>query len=161
MPATIAGTPTHADDERNVSDLCLAARGDASAQIRLSTEARRLVVSGHADDIIGSVDGLNFARMAAAQGVPTGLMLVAEHCAHLAKVYAECGEHDCSDDWHGQAIAALELAAENMPADQADERAIFMQGLNTLADGASPVIMEFATQWRALWAPAFSADAYV
>lgn len=160
MPAAIAGTPTHADDERNVSDLRLAASGDAAAQIRLSCEARRLVLNGNADDIIGSVDGLNFARLAAAQGEPTGLMLVAEHCAHLAKVYAECGEHYCSDDWHGQAIAAMELAAENMPADCAEERASFMQSLNTLADGASPTIMGFATQWRSLWAPAFSADAF-
>lgn len=159
MPATNAAAIPHADDARTVSDLTLAARGDAAAQVRLSEEARRLVVSGLADDIIGSVDGVNFARLAAAQGAPAGLMLVAEHCAHLARVYAECGESLCADDWHGQAIAALEMAAENMPAASAVERADLMQALNELADKATPEVMGRAVFWRAVFSPAFSVEA--
>jgi len=159
MPTTCAEPLVSPADARNRADLLLAARGDADAQLRLAIEARRLVVSGEADDIIGSIDGVNYARMAATQGKPDALMVLAEHCAHLATVYGECGETVCSEDWHGQAFATLELAAENMPASCDAERADLMQALNELADQASPAIMEFAKLWRALWAPAFAPQA--
>ena len=158
MPATNIAHLVSADDARRVADLRLAARGDGEAQLRLAAEARELVEGGGVDDIIGSMEGVHFARLAAAQGIPDALMILAEHCAHLAMVYTSCGETECGEDWHGQALGVMELAAENMPANCAAERAELMQSLSSLADEASPAIMQSAVQWRNLWAPAFAVE---
>lgn len=147
-------TPT---DAQNVADLRLAATGDASAQLRLSRTARDLVLAGVADDIVGSIEGVNFARLAAAQGVPDALVLLSDHCAHLGQAFAECGEHDASDNWIGQSLAMLELAAEVLPAANA---AALMDSLNIAADNANAAIMQAAKEYRAIFAPAFGAAAF-
>lgn len=145
------------NDEQNVADMRLAAAGDAGSQLRLARASRELVLSGEADEIVTSVEGLTYARLAAAQGVPDALMLVAEHCIHLSKVYYECSAMECGDMWTGQAIAVLELAAELLPSANAAE---LMQTLNVAADIATPAIMAEAKAFRAIFAPAFGAEAF-
>src|SRR3546814_12913708 len=78
-------------DLESIDDMRLAAAGDAAAQYRLSCRARQLVLAGECDEIIGSVEGVSYARLAAAQGLPDALLLIAEHCGPLANVYYECG----------------------------------------------------------------------
>lgn len=147
-----------ADDTRqHIADLCLAAAGDAQAQLRLSKSARELVVSGEADEIVASIEGLTYARLAAAQGVPDAIMLAADHCSHLAKVYSDCDEEECAADWAGQAIGLLEIATDLLPAANA---ANLMQSLNSAADMASPEIMAQAKIYRSIFAPVFGADAF-
>lgn len=147
-----------ADDTRqHIADLCLAAAGDAQAQFRLSKSARELVISGEADEIVASIEGLTYARLAAAQGVPDAIMLAADHCSHLAKVYSDCGAEECAADWAGQAIGLLEIATDLLPAANA---ANLMQALNSAADMASPEIMAQAKIYRSIFAPVFGADAF-
>lgn len=147
-----------ADDTRqHVADLRLAAAGDAQAQFRLSYAARQMVINEEADEIVASIEGLTYARLAAAQGVPDAIMLAAEHCNHLAKVYSDCGAEDCADDWAGQAIGLLEIATDLLPSANA---ANLMQTLNTAADMASPEIMALAKFYRSAFAPAFGAAAF-
>lgn len=147
-----------ADDARqHIADLRLASVGDAQAQLRLSKSARELVVSGEADEIIASIEGLTYARLAAAQGVPDAIMLAADHCSHLAKVYSDCGEDECAADWAGQAIALLEIATDLLPAVNAAD---LMQTLNTAAEMATPEIMAQAKVYRSIFAPVFGADAF-
>lgn len=145
------------DTRQHVDDLRLAARGDAQAQFRLSHAARRMVVSGEGDEIVTSLEGLTYARLAASQGVPDALMLAADHCSHLATVYSSCGAEECADDWAAQAIGLLEIATDLLPASNAAE---LMQTLNTAADMASPEIMALAKFYRSAFAPAFGADAF-
>ncbi|WP_374394381.1 hypothetical protein [Sphingopyxis sp.] len=145
------------DTRQHVDDLRLAARGDAQAQFRLSYAAREMVVSGEADEIVASMEGLTYARLAASQGVPDALLLAADHCSHLAKVYSDCGADDCANDWAGQAIGLLEIATDLLPASNAAE---LMQTLNTAADMATPEIMALAKYYRAAFAPAFGAAAF-
>ena len=145
------------DTRQHVDDLRLAARGDAQAQFRLSYAAREMVVSGEADEIVASMEGLTYARLAASQGVPDALLLAADHCSHLAKVYSDCGADDCANDWAGQAIGLLEIATDLLPASNAAE---LMQTLNTAADMATPEIMALAKFYRAAFAPAFGAAAF-
>jgi hypothetical protein len=144
-------------DAQNVADLRLAARGDAEAQLRMARACRQSVLSGQADDIIASVEGLGFARLAAAQGVPDAIMLIAEHCIHLAQVYVECDEEPTAEMWAGQAIAVLELAAELLPASNAAD---LMQTLNTAADLTTANVMAEAKMFRAIFSPAFGAEAF-
>jgi len=144
-------------DQRNVADLRLAATGDAQAQFRLSRAARDLVLSGEADEIVTSIEGVAYARLAAAQGIPDALMLLAEHCSHLAAVYYQCGEPDCGDMWVGQSIAVLDLATELLPSANATALA---DTLDTAAFEATPAIMEQAKSFRAIFAPAFGAAAF-
>lgn len=144
-------------DAQNVADLRLAAAGDADAQLRLAYAARRLVVDGIADEIVCSVEGFSFARLAAAQGKPEALLVMAEHCAHLAKVYADCGAPECAESWHGQALAVLELAAERLPDPSA---AGLMDSLTLAAADATPGVMREAKMFHAIWAPAFGAEAF-
>lgn len=147
-----------ADDARqHIADLRLASVGDAQAQFRLSKSARELVVSGEADEIVASIEGLAYARLAAAQGIPDAIMLAADHCSHLAKVYSDCGEEECAADWAGQAIALLEIATDLLPAANA---ANLMQTLNTAAEMASPEIMAHAKVYRSIFAPVFGAAAF-
>jgi hypothetical protein len=149
---------TVADDTRqHISDLRLASAGDAQAQFSLSRSARELVVSGEADEIVASIEGLTYARLAAAQGIPDAIMLAADHCSHLAKVYSDCGEDECAADWAGQAIGLLEIATELLPAANA---ANLMQSLNTAADMSSPEIMAQAKAYRSIFAPVFGAAAF-
>ena len=149
---------TVADDTRqHISDLRLASAGNAQAQFRLSRSARELVVSGEADEIVASIEGLTYARLAAAQGIPDAIMLAADHCSHLAKVYSDCGEEECAADWAGQAIGLLEIATELLPAANA---ANLMQSLNTAADMSSPEIMAQAKAYRSIFAPVFGAAAF-
>lgn len=144
-------------DRRVVADMQLAARGDGQAQLRLARAARELVLAGDADEIIASVEGVTYARLASAQGIPDAYMLLAEHCAHLAAVYAQCGEQATSDMWLGQAIAILELAAERLPDENA---AALMSTLNLAADSANPQAMREAKLFHAIFAPAFGAAAF-
>lgn len=137
----------------SINDLRLAAAGDAAAQYRLSYRARQLVIAGECDEIIGSVEGVSYARLAAAQGLPDALLLIAEHCGHLAKTYYDCGVTQAGDSWHAQVIAILELSAELLPGPSAPE---LMQALNVAADDASPEIMEEAKIFRTLFADLFS-----
>lgn len=149
---------TVADDTRqHISDLRLASAGDAQAQFSLSRSARELVVSGEADEIVASIEGLTYARLAAAQGIPDAIMLAADHCSHLAKVYSDCGEEECAADWAGQAIGLLEIATELLPAANA---ANLMQSLNAAADMSSPEIMAQAKAYRSIFAPVFGAAAF-
>ena len=145
------------EDARNLALMRRAAGGEAEAQLLLAVECRRLVTNEEADDIIASVEGITYARMAAAQGLTAGMMILAEHCAHLAKVYAECEAQDCSDSWFGQAIAVLEIATEHLPSSNAAD---LMQNLNIAADTASPNVMRYAKQFRAIFVPAFGAAAF-
>lgn len=145
------------DTRQHVDDLRLAARGDAQAQFRLSHAARQMVVTGEGDEIVTSLEGLTYARLAASQGVPDALMLAADHCSHLAKVYSDCGAEACANDWAAQAIGLLEIATDLLPASNAAE---LMQTLNTAADMASPEIMGLAKFYRSAFAPAFGADAF-
>lgn len=145
------------DTRQHVDDLCLAARGDARAQFRLSYAARQMVVSGEADEIVASLEGLTYARLAASQGIPDALMLAADHCSHLATVYSGCGADDCANDWAGQAIGLLEIATDLLPSSNAAE---LMQTLNTAADMATPEIMALAKYYRDTFAPAFGAAAF-
>ncbi|MGH6697585.1 hypothetical protein [Sphingopyxis sp.] len=149
--------PVGDDTRQYVADLRLAAAGDAQAQFRLSYAARQMVVSGEADEIVASLEGISYARLAATQGVPEALMLAADHCSHLAKVYSDCGEDECAGDWAGQAIGLLEIATDLLPASNAAE---LMQTLNTAADMATPEIMAHAKYYRAAFAPAFGAPAF-
>lgn len=144
------------DTRQHIEDLRLAASGDAQAQLRLSQAARALVVSGEADEIVTSLEGLTYARLAAAQGVPDALMLAAEHCCQLGKTYSICGEEDCASDWIGQAIGLFEIAAELLPSSNA---AALMQNLNVAADMATPEIMTLAKFYRAAFAPVFGLGA--
>lgn len=144
-------------DVESVRLMRLAATGDAAAQLELARTARQLVITGDADEIVCSIEGLTYARLAAAQGVPDALMLVAEHCAHLANVYAQCGEQPTSDMWQGQALGVLELATEMLPPANAAD---LMASLNIAADNASPAIMQEAKLFRAIFAPAFGAEAF-
>ena len=156
MPTT-HDDPVGDDTRQHVADLRLAARGDAQAQLRLSYAARQMVINEEADEIVASLEGLTYARLAASQGVPDALMLAADHCSHLATVYSACGAQESADDWAGQAIGLLEIAADLLPAANA---ANLMQTLNTAADMASPEIMALAKFYRSAFAPAFGADAF-
>lgn len=146
-----------ADDTRLVALLRLAATGDAAAQIELARESRRKVLREEADEIVCSIEGLTYARLAAAQGVPDGLMLVADHSAHLAKVYYECDENDTADMWLGQSLAALELATELLPTENANALA---DQLVQHAEHATPNIMREAKLFRDIFAPAFGPAAF-
>src|SRR3546814_3810520 len=86
--------------------------------------------------------------LAAAQGLPDALLLIAEHCGHLANVYYECGATAAGDSWHAQVIAILELSAELLPGPSSYE---LTQALNVAADEASPDIMEEAKMLRDLF----------
>jgi hypothetical protein len=143
-------------DLESINDMRLAAAGDAAAQYRLSCRARQLVLAGECDEIIGSVEGVSYARLAAAQGLPDALLLIAEHCGHLANVYYECGATEAGDSWHAQVIAILELSAELLPGPSSYE---LTQALNVAADEASPDIMEEAKMLRDLFAPLFAPNA--
>ncbi|MBL9066497.1 MAG: hypothetical protein JNN10_09415 [Sphingopyxis sp.] len=156
MPTT-HDDPVGDDTRQHVADLRLAAAGDAPAQLRLSHAARAMVVSGEADEIGASIEGLTYARLAASQGVPEAVMLAADHCSHLAKVYSDCGAESSAADWAGQAIGLLEIATDLLPAANA---ANLMQTLNSAADMASPEIMALAKFYRSAFAPAFGADAF-
>lgn len=145
------------DTRQHVDDLRLAARGDAQAQFRLSYAARQMVVTGEADEIVASLEGLTYARLAASQGVPDALLLAADHCSHLANVYYQCEASDCADDWAAQAIGLLEIATDLLPSSNAAE---LMQTLNTAADMASPEIMAQAKFYRSIFAPVFGAEAF-
>ena len=109
-------------------------------------------MTGEADEIVTSIEGLTYARLAASQGVPDALMLAAEHCAHLGKTYSLCGEEDSAADWIGQAIGLFEIATELLPAQNAAD---LMHSLNVAADMATPEIMALAKFYRAAFAPAF------
>lgn len=145
------------DDLNTVSDLKLAAFGDGAAQLRLARKARDLVLSGEGDEIVCSIEGVAYARLAAAQGSPDALMLLAEHCAHLSVVYSDCGVEETSDMWLGQALGVLELATELLPDCNAAE---LMHSLNLAADSATPEIMREVKHFRDLFAPAFGAEAF-
>lgn len=145
------------DDVAAVNDLRLAATGDGQAQFRLAYAARQLVLAEDADDIVGSIEGACFARLAAAQGIPDALLLLADHCAHLAKVYYECEANDSADVWLGQCLGVLELATELLPASNA---AALMDQLTITADCTTPEIMAEAKHFRDLFAPAFGAEAF-
>lgn len=102
-------------------------------------------MDGDADEIVCSVEGFSFARLAAAQGKPEALLVMAEHCAHLAKVYADCGAPECAESWHGQALAVLELAAERLP----DPSAAGLMDSLTLA--AADAISLFSVRSAMAW----------
>ena len=156
MPTT--PTDSVGDDARQlVETLRTAACGDAQALYQLSYAARQQVISGEADEIVASIEGLTFARLAAARGIPEAIMLAADHCSHLAGVYGECGEEACASDWAGQAIGLLEIATELLPASNAAD---LMQTLNTAADMATPEIMALAKEYRATFAPVFAPAVY-
>ena len=145
------------NDAESVNLLRLAAVGDGAAQLQLARAARQLVLSGDADEIICSIEGVCNARLAAAQGIPDALMLLADHCAHLAKVYYECDAHETADMWLGQSLAALEIATELLPAENA---AALMDSLTVTADCTTPNIMAEAKHFHDLFAPAFGAAAF-
>lgn len=140
-------------DIESVNDMRLAAVGDAAAQYRLALRCREYVVAGECDEIVGSIEGLSYARLAAAQGVPDALLMIATHCGHLARAYWDCGVIDAGNSWHAQVIAILEISAELLPGPSGPE---LMQALNVAADEASPEIMEEAKIFRTLFAPLFS-----
>ncbi|MDK2756417.1 MAG: hypothetical protein KYX66_06745 [Blastomonas fulva] len=144
--------PVGDDTRQHVADLRLAATGDAQAQLRLSQAARAMVVTGEADEIIASMEGLTYARLAAAQGVPDAIMLAADHCAHLGKTYSDCGAEDSASDWIAQAIGLLEIATDLLPSENA---AALMQTVNIAADMSTPDIMALAKFYRAAFIPAF------
>src|SRR3546814_15160647 len=78
-------------DLESIDDMRLAAAGDAAAQYRLSCRARQLVLAGECDEIIGSVEGVSYARLAAAPGLPDALLLIPHHSRHLPHFYYEIG----------------------------------------------------------------------
>lgn len=148
------------DDAASLDDLRLAAAGDGQAQLRLSQTARRLVLAQEADDILGSIEGVAYARLAAAQGIPDALMLLAEHCVHLAFVHYEAEDpevEDIADMWLGQAMGVLELAAELLPASNAGE---LISSLTIASHSASPRVIAEAKFFRDLFSPAFGAAAF-
>lgn len=144
------------DTRQHIADLRLAAAGDPQAQLRLSYAARQLVIAGDADEIVTSIEGLTFARLAATQGVPSALLLAAGHCTHLGRTYADCGADDSARDWIGQAIGILEIATERLPASDAAD---VMQAVNVAAGMVAPETMTLAKFYRAAFAPAFGATA--
>lgn len=146
------------NDAAAVDDLRLAAMGDGQAQLRLAQTARQLVlVDEETDVIVCSIEGVCYARLAAAQGIPDALLLLADHCAHLAKVYYESGADHLADVWLGQCIGVLELATEVLPASNA---AALMDQLTVTAHCATAEIMTEAKYFRDLFAPAFGAEAF-
>lgn len=157
LTSTETNMETARDDVATVNDLRLAAIGDGQAQLRLAQTARRLVLAEIADDIVGSIEGVCYARLAAAQGIPDALLLLADHCAHLAGVYYECEAQECGDEWIAQSLGVLELATEVLPASNAAE---LMDQLTATADCATPEIMAATKYFRDLFAPAFGAAAF-
>lgn len=158
-PVADDSRPTR-DDAATLDDMRLAAFGDGQAQLRLAKTARRLVLAQDADDILGSIEGVTYARLAAAQGIPDALMILAEHCVHLAFVHYEGGDpeaEEIADMWTGQAIGVLELAAELLPASNAGE---LITSLTIASDCASPRIIAEAKYYRELFSPAFGAAAF-
>lgn len=149
------------DDAATLNDMRLAAFGDGQAQLRLARTARRLVLAQDADDVLGSIEGVTYARLAAAQGIPDALMVLAEHCVHLAFIHYEAGADDevnvVADMWLGQAMGVLELAAEMLPASNAGE---LISSLTIASDGATPQIIAEAKYYRELFSPAFGAAAF-
>lgn len=145
------------DDAATLQDMRLAAFGDGQAQLRLSRTARRLVLAQDACDVMGSVEGVAYARLAAAQGIPDALMLLAEHCGHLAFIHYEAEENGVADMWLGQAMGVLELAAELLPASNAG---VLINSLTLASDGASAQVLAEARFFRDTFAPAFGAAAF-
>jgi hypothetical protein len=148
------------DDAATLNDMRLAAFGDGQAQLRLAKTARRLVLAEDADGILGSIEGVTYARLAAAQGIPDALMILAEHCVHLAFLYYETEvpeAEEAADMWTGQAIGVLELAAELLPASNAGE---LITSLTIASDCANARIIAEAKYYRELFSPAFGAAAF-
>ena len=145
------------DDASTLNDMRLAARGDGQAQLRLARTARRLVLAQDADDILGSIEGVTYALLAATQGIPDALMILAEHCTHLAFIHYEAEAGEIADMWLGQAMGVLELAAELLPASNAGE---LITSLTVAAEGATPQVLAEAKFFRDLFSPAFGAAAF-
>lgn len=120
--------------------LKLAGAGDLAAQLALANRAVQLACDPESgcDPYLTIVEGMVFARMAAAQGG----MEANKVCLTLAGLLCHVAGSDLCVDHLAEAIARVELMA-----DAGDEEAALT--LSTLAENATPEIMATAQHFRA------------
>lgn len=98
-----------------MSDLELirvAAWGDTDCQVKLAKAALILDAPTPADRVVSVVEGLTYARLAAATGNVEALGLVIVLQSQLADMLAQAGWLDAADEQRGEALAVADVAAD-------------------------------------------------
>lgn len=133
-----------------------AARGDPEAQYAISLRNREGIEAGTVHQLYGSLEGVAYARMAAMNGHPGALLLLARHIRQLSYFCAETGQHDLAADHYGHAMAMMEILTEHLPVDEADE---LRREIDAAADRNPAEVMRAAKFYRDLWAPLLTPEA--
>ena len=124
------------------------ASGDPVALVKLAKAAlASSEVEGH-NPLISTVEGLTFARLAAAQGDLAAFGLMVTLGAQLADLLDDMGDFDTATDMRGKALAAADIACDKVPEGSLGEILGAYLAANELAD---PDSLPQASSARRFW----------
>jgi len=122
--------------------------GCAESQVRLAKLALAGETLGHADRVVSTVEGLTFARLAAARGDMTGLGLFIALQNQLAELLDDAGLFDSGDSHRGESLAAADVTVDRVPDGSMGE---ILGAYLAAAENVTPDALESAQHHRRKW----------
>jgi len=124
------------------------ASGDPIALVTLAKAALTASETDGHHQLVATVEGLTFARLAAAQGDLAAFGLVVTLSAQLADLLDDMGDFDTAANMRGEALAAADIACDKVPEGSLGEVLGAYLAANEVAD---PDSLPQASHARRFW----------
>ena len=124
------------------------AGGDTAALVKLAKAALASVDTDGINPLVATVEGLTFARLAAAQGDLAAIGLMVTLGAQLGDLLDDVGDFDLAHNMRGKALAATDVACDKVPEGSLGEILGAYLAANEMAD---PDSLPHAASARRFW----------
>jgi hypothetical protein len=125
-----------------------AACGDPEAQVRLAKAALAASQIEGSNPVISTVEGLTFARLAAAQGNLAALGLVVTLSAQLSDLLVDVGMFDDAATMEGQGLGAADIATDKVGEESLGE---ILGAYLSASSNSDPASAPHAASARRFW----------